>query len=168
MLVEYGLRERKTWYMRQLDSFKTSLLRRTHTNFSILEHISHMIIMEQNDELVAIPEDDEVKKAVFRLNVDNTWYPNDFTEKFFQHCGEIVDKDMIRKVHALFCGHELPRYINTTNLILLSKRKEVNTFSDMRPIILSNFINKVFSRVVHEMMVRIFLEIISPNQAGFI
>nr|XP_016500520.1 PREDICTED: uncharacterized protein LOC107818927 [Nicotiana tabacum] len=45
-------------------------------------------------------------------------------------------------VKAFFNGHELPRYITHTNLVLLPKKKEVVSFSDMRPISLSNFINK--------------------------
>ncbi|XP_075095345.1 uncharacterized protein LOC142173621 [Nicotiana tabacum] len=41
------------------------------------------------------------------------------------------------KEEALFSGHEFPRYVIHTNLVLLPKKKEVVTFSDMRPISLS-------------------------------
>ncbi|XP_059310169.1 uncharacterized protein LOC132061351 [Lycium ferocissimum] len=42
------------------------------------------------------------------------------------------------------------------------------TFSEMRPISLSNFVNKVFSRVIHERMVHLLPKLISQNQAGFV
>ncbi|XP_059306367.1 uncharacterized protein LOC132057781 [Lycium ferocissimum] len=66
-------------------------------------------------------------------------------------------------VRSFFCGHELPRYITCTNLVLLPKNKEINTSSDMRPISLSNFTSNVFSSLVQ------FLpSIISPQQSGFV
>ncbi|XP_060194951.1 uncharacterized protein LOC132624144 [Lycium barbarum] len=47
-------------------------------------------------------------------------------------------------------GSELLRYITHTNLVLLPKKDDVQNFMDIRPISLSNFVNKVFSRVTHE------------------
>ncbi|KAG5579803.1 hypothetical protein H5410_050430 [Solanum commersonii] len=44
-------------------------------------------------------------------------------------------------VKALVCGAELPRYITHTNLVLIPKNVALNTFSDLRPISLSNFLD---------------------------
>ncbi|XP_075091548.1 uncharacterized protein LOC142171749 [Nicotiana tabacum] len=63
---------------------------------------------------------------------------------------------------------ELPKFITHTNLVLLPKKKEVNTFSDMRPIILSNFITKVFSRVIHARLVGLLPNLISDEKFGFV
>lgn len=52
-------------------------------------------------------------------------------------------------VLAFFSGKQLLKCVTHTNLVLLPK-KEVTTFSDMRPRSLSNFINKICSRVIHE------------------
>lgn len=71
-------------------------------------------------------------------------------------------------VRDFFSCRELPKFITTTNLVLLPKKKEVVTYSDMRPISLSNFINKVFSRVVHERVVNLLPTLISYEQAGFV
>nr|XP_016442433.1 PREDICTED: uncharacterized protein LOC107767848 [Nicotiana tabacum] len=65
-------------------------------------------------------------------------------------------------------GEELPKFVTHTNLVFLPKKKEVTTFSDMRLISLSNFINKVFSRVIHEMLVILLPNLISDEQAGFV
>lgn len=55
-----------------------------------------------------------------------------------------------------------------TNLVLLPKKKDVQNFSDLRPISLSNFSNKIISRVIHERLVDIIPNIISDEQAGFV
>ncbi|XP_060190872.1 uncharacterized protein LOC132620196 [Lycium barbarum] len=64
-------------------------------------------------------------------------------------------------VKAFFCGHELPRYITCTNLVLIPKKKEINTFSDLRPISLSNFTSRsivenilLVQEIVHDMRLR--------------
>ncbi|XP_070021920.1 uncharacterized protein [Nicotiana sylvestris] len=71
-------------------------------------------------------------------------------------------------VRAFFNGHELPKCVTHTNLVLLPKKKEVTTFSDLRPISLSNFSNKVISRVVHERLVKFLPILISEEQSGFV
>jgi len=50
----------------------------------------------------------------------------------------------------------------------LPKKKEVNTFSDMRPISLSNFVNKIFSRVIHKRLVGLLPNLILDEQSGFV
>ncbi|WMV33589.1 hypothetical protein MTR67_026974 [Solanum verrucosum] len=76
--------------------------------------------------------------------------PDGFTEVFYQSCWDIIKGDVIAVVQHFFRGETLPRFVTQKNLELLSKKDQVNTFSDVRPISLSNFINKVFSRVVHD------------------
>uniref|UniRef100_A0A1U7VHC3 Uncharacterized protein LOC104213858 n=1 Tax=Nicotiana sylvestris TaxID=4096 RepID=A0A1U7VHC3_NICSY len=71
-------------------------------------------------------------------------------------------------VRDFFNGHELPKCVTHTNLVLLPKKKEVTTFSDLRPISLSNFSNKVISRVVHERLVKFLPSLISEEQSGFV
>lgn len=71
-------------------------------------------------------------------------------------------------VQSFFCGHELPRYVTCTNVVLIPKKKEVMTFSVMRPISLSNFNSKIFSKILHERLVHLLPYIISPQQAGFV
>lgn len=66
-------------------------------------------------------------------------------------------------VKAFFNGHELPKYITHTNLVLLPKKNEVITFSDMWPISLSKFINNFFSKVIHGRMVELLPSLISDE-----
>lgn len=50
---------------------------------------------------------------------------------------------------------------------MLPKKEIPRTFSDLRPISLSGFVNKVISRVVHEGLVNLLPMIISQNQSRF-
>jgi len=80
----------------------------------------------------------------------------------------LIGKDVERMVQAFFCGQQLPRFITHTNLVLLPKKEQVCNFTDLRPINLSTFANKIISRVLHERITRWLPLIISRNQLGFV
>lgn len=105
---------------------------------------------------------------MFGLNVDSAGGPDGFNGHFFHTCWDIIGVDVVEMVKAFLYGQELSRFITHTNLVLLPKKKEIKTFSDMRSISLSNFINKVFSRVIHERLVSLLPNLISDEQAGFV
>nr|XP_016459868.1 PREDICTED: uncharacterized protein LOC107783415 [Nicotiana tabacum] len=54
------------------------------------------------------------------------------------------------------------------NVPEMPKKPRVQTFSDLKPISLSNFINKVISRVIHYKLEKFLPRYISPNQSGFV
>lgn len=62
----------------------------------------------------------------------------------------------------------LSKSITHTNLILIPKKDLVKSFSDLRPIILSNFLNKVISRFIHDEMEGLLPRLISQNRLGFV
>nr|XP_009784530.1 PREDICTED: uncharacterized protein LOC104232953 [Nicotiana sylvestris] len=108
----------------------------------ILDQVPVMLNEVQNCEFTMQPTIEEVKKAVFGLNGDSA--------------GDLME------------SMELPKFVTHTNLVLLPKKKDVQNFSDLRPISLSNFSNKIISRVIHERLVDIIPNIISDEQAGFV
>lgn len=79
-----------------------------------------------------------------------------------------MGEDLTMVVKSFFCGHELPKFVTHTNLILLPKKELRKKNSDFRPISFSCFLNKAISRVLHERMFTMLPKIISPNQAGFV
>lgn len=48
------------------------------------------------------------------------------------------------------------------------KKRICSFFSDLRSISLSNFLNKVLSRIIHDRIEKVIPKIISPNQSGFV
>ncbi|XP_059288975.1 uncharacterized protein LOC132042454 [Lycium ferocissimum] len=134
----------------------------------ILNHVPEMIKEEDNVLLADQPTMEEVKKAIFELSGDSACGPDGFSGIFYQNCWEVIKVDVVNVVKAFFEGQTLPKSITHTNLVLLPKKNVVETFSDMRPISLSNFINKVISRVVHDRLDRLLPAVISSNQSGFV
>ncbi|XP_075099940.1 uncharacterized protein LOC142176380 [Nicotiana tabacum] len=134
----------------------------------VREHVPDLINTDQNAKLIKQPTKEEVKVAVLGLNGDSAGGPDGMTGKFYHSCWDIIGDDMYDMVRALFNGHELPKCVTHTNLVLLPKEKKVTTFSDLRPISLSNFSNKVISRVVHERLVKFLPSLISEEQSGFV
>ncbi|XP_019240115.1 PREDICTED: uncharacterized protein LOC109220106 [Nicotiana attenuata] len=147
------------------EQFSESLM---PTDFSILNYVPTMVTSEQNEGLMALPTAQEVKKAVMGLNGESAGGPDGFTGAFYHKCWDIIEDDVVNMVKSFFCGQQLPRSVTHTNLVLLPKKKEVQTFADMRPISLSNFVNKIFSRVIHERLVEMLPNLISEEQAGFV
>nr|XP_016509454.1 PREDICTED: uncharacterized protein LOC107826922 [Nicotiana tabacum] len=140
----------------------------TPSSFDIVEHVPNLINTKQNAELIKQPTKEEVKVAVFGLNGDSAGGPDGMTGKFYHSCWDLIGDDLYDMVRAFFNGHELPKFVTHTNLVLLPKKKEVNTFSNLRPISLSNFSNKVISRVVHERLLKFLPSLISEEHAGFV
>ncbi|XP_019232974.1 PREDICTED: uncharacterized protein LOC109213617 [Nicotiana attenuata] len=104
------------------------------TDFRILDHVPTLVNSGQNMKLTQQPTGEEIKYAVMGLNGDSAGGRDGFTGAFFHSCWDIIGEDIMAMVQAFFTGHELPRYILHTNLVLLPKKKQVETFSYMRPI----------------------------------
>lgn len=63
---------------------------------------------------------------------------------------EIMRDNVFRVVKAYFGGDTLPKLFTHTNLVLIPKKSIIQSFSDLKPIYLSNFINKVISKMMQE------------------
>ncbi|XP_019256289.1 PREDICTED: uncharacterized protein LOC109234676 [Nicotiana attenuata] len=113
-------------------------------------------------------EVEEVRTAVFELSGESASGPDGFTSLFYQTCWDVIGTDIHNMVLHFYGGAALPKSITHTNLVLLPKKPRVETFSDLRPIRLSNFINKVLSRVLHDRLEIFLPSLISPNQSAFV
>ncbi|XP_060200160.1 uncharacterized protein LOC132628395 [Lycium barbarum] len=111
---------------------------------------------------------EEVKQDVIELSEDSASVPDRLTCIFYQRCWATVGVDLFHMVKVFFEGQTLPKSITHTNLVLLPMKNEMERFSDMRPISLSNFINKVISRVVHHKLEKSLPRLIYANQSGFV
>uniref|UniRef100_A0A0V0IZZ6 Putative ovule protein n=1 Tax=Solanum chacoense TaxID=4108 RepID=A0A0V0IZZ6_SOLCH len=134
----------------------------------IMRYVQKSVTDDDNCSLNAHPTKDEIKKAVFSLNGDSASGPDGFTGHFYQVCWDIVGDDVVKVVDAFFSGATLPKSNTHTNLILLPKKDDIQSFSDLRPISLSNFINKVISKVMNDRIGVLLPSLISQNQSGFV
>lgn len=93
---------------------------------------------------------------------------DNFSCIFFQKCWDITGDDVTKVVRTFFYRQQLPKYITHINLVLIPKKEVPISFTDLRPIRLSCFINKIISRVLHDRIVEVLPKIISPNLSGFV
>ncbi|XP_075101861.1 uncharacterized protein LOC142177287 [Nicotiana tabacum] len=138
------------------------------SEFSLLNNIPSMVTMEQNLELSRLPTIKEVRAIVFELSGESASGLDGFTGLFYQTCWDVIGADIHNMVLHFYGGAALPKSITHTNLVLLPKKPRVETFSNLRPISLSNFINKVLSRVLHDRLESFFPSLITLNQFGFV
>lgn len=120
------------------------------TNFDLLDNVPTKVSAERNLELCRTPTKEKVKKAVFALSAESSSGPDRFTGMFFQVSWDIIGDDLHSMLKYFYGGSSLHKSITHINLVLLPKKTNVQTFSDLGPISLSNFTNKVFSRVVYD------------------
>lgn len=140
---------------------------RDASSFSLLSHFPEAISDDDNAALGVITDCEEVKNLIFWLNRDSAYGPDRLSGRFFQEYQDIVGSNIIRMVKDFFYCNTLPNSTTHTNLFLIPKKENVQTFSYMRPISLSSFVNKVLSRIIHDRLKDIIPKLISANETNF-
>ncbi|XP_059277512.1 uncharacterized protein LOC132031533 [Lycium ferocissimum] len=96
---------------------------RIPSKFGLLKHIPTLVTEDQNHTMEMLPNEEEVKEAVFALNGESACGPDGFTGLFFQSAWEIVKLDVVDMVKAFFVGQRIARFITHTNLILILRKR---------------------------------------------
>ncbi|XP_057803482.1 uncharacterized protein LOC131018790 [Salvia miltiorrhiza] len=130
--------------------------------------IDPVISDDHNAVLSASPSDEEITAAVFSMDADSSPGPDGFSGKFYQACWAIIKHDVWAAVRTFFLRSYLPSGCNFSTLILISKKENVISVSDLRPIVLSNFMFKIISKVLATRISGIAALYVSQNQFGFI
>ncbi|VFR01649.1 unnamed protein product [Cuscuta campestris] len=108
----------------------------------ILNHIPSLITNDDNNMMSAIPDEMEIRKAVWDLNPNSAAGPGAFNGCFFRNCWDIVKHDVIKASQEFFMGLPVPQAYGSTLITLIPKKENYTTFSDFRPISLSTFMSK--------------------------
>ncbi|XP_060195408.1 uncharacterized protein LOC132624680 [Lycium barbarum] len=87
---------------------------------------------------------------------------------FYQKCWKIIKRGVTNFVQSFFAGKQLTRFYSHSCLMLIPKVEAPTSFSQMRPISLSNFSNKILSKIVASRLNPYLPRLISDNQNGFI
>ncbi|XP_070020448.1 uncharacterized protein [Nicotiana sylvestris] len=133
-----------------------------------LECIDQKVTHEDNIRLCVIPDEEESRKPVFYQNSNSSPGPDGFGGSFYQRCWDIIKPELIEFIQQFFGGAELSRFFTSSCLILLPKVENPSSFNDMRPISLSNYSNKIISKIMSSRLNSILPKIIFDNQTGFL
>ncbi|XP_057790988.1 uncharacterized protein LOC131008106 [Salvia miltiorrhiza] len=134
----------------------------------IQQIVEAMVSQKQNESLSCIPEEEEIKAAVFDLASDGAAGPDGFSGTFFQNCWDTIKDDIVVAAKTFFIKNYLPQGLNSNTLILIPKKEVVETVADLRPIVLSNFFFKVLSKIIATRLSSVAADNVTHNQFGFI
>lgn len=133
----------------------------------ILDSIPTVITEDQNKELYRCIDEEEVKKATFRLNPDKAPGPDGFPAAFFQSYWGIIGKDLHRVVEESRKRMTMLGAINHTFLALIPKKSYPQKMGDFRPNALCNIIYKIVTKIISNGLKQIINLIIFDEHSVF-
>lgn len=134
----------------------------------MIDFIPSLISEKDNEMLNMESTKEDIKMVVFTLDKNSASGLDELTGHFYHFCWDIIERDMVGVIKAFFQDITLPKLITHTNVILIPKKEKVVSFLDFRLISLSNFVNKVISRLIHDRLETYLPIFISANQYDFI
>ncbi|VFQ72006.1 unnamed protein product [Cuscuta campestris] len=143
-------------------------LQPTHNMELILQHIPHTITDPQNEFLCLLPNTEEIKNAVWHLDPNSSAGPDGFNGNFFRESWDIISEDVTSAVQEFFLGIIPPKAMRKSNTVLIPKKENPSSFSDYRPISLTNFSFKIITRILASRLTTVLPDIISIEQGGFV
>ncbi|GAU50362.1 hypothetical protein TSUD_409350 [Trifolium subterraneum] len=134
------------WILRTTDTFtgftadckKDTSMPHCCANSMIQDRIPSLVSPEDNNSLIAVPSDSEIKIAVFDMNGNGAPGPDRFGGHFYQQFWDIVAFNVIYTVQSFFLTGNLPLRLNSNILILIPKTPETDRIENFHPIALAN------------------------------
>ncbi|KAI9187392.1 hypothetical protein LWI28_027606 [Acer negundo] len=105
--------------------------------------ILSLVTAAENAFLTSVPSTDDIHDAVFAMDATSAPGPDEFSGSFYQRCWDV-----------LHCSS--------------SELRDSISVDQFRPIVLSNFLFKISSKILADRLARVAARIISPQQFGFI
>ena len=87
---------------------------------------------------------------------------------FFCHCWNFVGANVCEAVCSFFQTGHVFGGLNSSFIILIPKVPGANSVDKFRPIILSNFIFKIITKILANRLASFIGNIVAPSQYGFI
>ncbi|VFQ83659.1 unnamed protein product [Cuscuta campestris] len=134
----------------------------------IIQHIPTLITEHDNQVILQLPIEEEIKSAMWHLNPNSSAGPDGFNGEFFRYFWDTIKMDMVSAVQEFFLGIPLPMAFGSSLITLIPKTEGAKEIGDCRPIALSTFFSKIISRILSSRLAPLLDKIISPEQAGFL
>lgn len=119
-----------------------------------------------NASLTSIPDTLEIKQAVFSIHGDKAPGPDGFSASFYQGFWDIVGSEVCRDMQSFFINGSFPRRHNETHVRLISKKKNLKTVLEYRPIALCSTHYKIIAKILCRRLKPILSDVISPHQSA--
>lgn len=123
---------------------------------------------EQNNELMKLVTEEEVKLAIFDMYPEKSPGIDGFNPAFFQAYWDIVKEDVVGFCRTFMDTGVVPEGVNRTLVCLIPKVKNPKHMSDLRPISLCNVLMRILSKVMTNRLKPCLNSIVSVHQSAFI
>jgi hypothetical protein len=130
--------------------------------------IPKLINADINSKLTSEITQQEIKEALDQMNPDKAPGPDGFTAKFYQHCWEIIKKDLSKMIQKSQKVSKMGGSTNSSFLALIPKEKGAISFNKFRPISLCNTSYKIIAKVIANRLKTTLPLIVPENQGGFV
>lgn len=95
--------------------------------------IPSLVTAAENSMLTNIPFTEEVRQAVFSMNLEGAPGPDGFGAFFFQKFWDCIAKDVVKTVLQVFCNGLLLPNMNANLVVLIPKVDGANKIEQFRP-----------------------------------
>ncbi|XP_026420116.1 uncharacterized protein LOC113316107 [Papaver somniferum] len=134
----------------------------------ILFDYGHISISEEESlAMDRIPSSEEIKHAVFDLGEDSAPGPDGFSGCFYRHCWDIIQDDLLRAVIYCWNSGHIPNGVNSSLIVLIPKVRGANSLRNFRPIGLSNFFFKIFTKILATRLGSVLDNLVSEEHVAF-
>src|SRR5947208_2149792 len=87
---------------------------------------------------------------------------------FFLQCWDIIKTDLLEAISEFFVRGHLPKSWTSTLIVPIPKMSNPETFKELRPISLCNFLSKIVFKLLALRLAPILPLIISEEHGGFV
>ncbi|KAK6163792.1 hypothetical protein DH2020_000656 [Rehmannia glutinosa] len=94
--------------------------------------------------------------------------PDGFNGTFYRHLWDVISAEVTAAVRFFFNNSSLPLGLNASFMALIPKTKDANIIENFRPIVMSNFLFKIITKILATRLGLIIADLLSPTQFGFI
>ncbi|XP_027076951.1 uncharacterized protein [Coffea arabica] len=134
----------------------------------ILSGIPHTILGSMNDRLTKPVDEEEIKYAIFSMNLDKVPRIDGMPLIFFQKFWNIVKKNLISAIQTFFHTVHLIKSINHTVISLIPKVMNPTSLKHYKHISLCTIVYKIIAKVLADRLKQVLHFCISKNQSTFI
>lgn len=110
------------------------------------------------------PSSADIKAAIFDMDPSSAPGPDGFSGVFYHSAWDIIGSDVVAAISYFFQTGHLPNGLNSSLVVLIPKMKGASVVDQFRPIVLSNFLFKVVTKILATGAP----SVISPVQFGFL
>ncbi|VFQ66933.1 unnamed protein product [Cuscuta campestris] len=133
----------------------------------MMDYLEEVITAEDNERICKLTFEEEIRAAVWSLDLGSAPGPDGFNGTFYRTCWNIIKTDVISATQEFFTGVPIPKVYGSTFITLIPKNEKPRVFGDFRPIFLSTFMSKINTRILANRIQAILPKIISDEQTGF-